>query len=436
MEVWLTDPNQLLTSWDIQVRAHWEGPTPKLCVYTTIGVSSRIVLFFPKKVMELIQINTKNTSESKFTATKPNFKSCLELAHRWNTKHPVAFHIVWVNMFVRQIKPPVYEGNRLIFVVWNLKWLQETCRERELRICKSRPQIYERLKAMMWTEFDIMQCDASHHRGVLIFVGPALKAIVPKAVALRRAFLRTSCTWTRRSKREMSKHNKRWNFTDLFPSGTPWTFAANVWFTFLMHLFAGCPKFPQGSSWKLACCDVWAWWNFLGMFLHVTLRRQQNIQFPGELQTVSGHRFSRRSPLNFLVKLMLSKLVFLLWRGNDFDPTLSEAEKNQDLGFQPYQGTHVQVDFLFWWISWDVEGDHQKKLEQFSMGPKDGQEVVHAEHRRQGQPQKITIVLPLSFPTFAVVAQTSPEGCPCRRSPSSRPIRGRWWGGVDSCYYG
>ena len=26
--------------------------------------------------------------------------------------------------------------------------------------------------------------------------------------------------------------------------------------TFLMHLFAGCPKFPQGSSWKLAYCDV------------------------------------------------------------------------------------------------------------------------------------------------------------------------------------
>ena len=54
--------------------------------------------------------------------------------------------------------------------------------------------------------------------------------------------------------------------------------------------------------------------------------------------------------------------------------------------------------------------------------------MVHAEHRRQGQPQKITIVLPLSFPTFVVVAQTSPEGCPCRRSPSSRPICGRWWG--------
>ena len=57
------------------------------------------------------------------------------------------------------------------------------------------------------------------------------------------------------------------------------------------------------------------------------------------------------------------------------------------------------------------------------MEPKDGQEVVHAKHWRQGQPQKITIVLPLSFPTFLVVAQTSPkEGCPCRRSPSSRPI--------------
>lgn len=183
--------------------------------------------------MELIQINTKNTSESKFTATKPNFKSCLELAHRWNTKHPVAFHIVWVNMFVRQIKPPVYEGNRLIFVVWNLKWLQETCRERELRICKSRPQIYERLKAMMWTEFDIMQCDASHHRGVPIFNRPVLKAIAPKAVALRRAFLRTSCTWTRRYQSRNVKTKQTVEFHGTLPSGTPWTFASNFWFTFM-----------------------------------------------------------------------------------------------------------------------------------------------------------------------------------------------------------
>ena len=71
-----------------------------------------------------------------------------------------------------------------------------------------------------------------------------------------------------------------------------------------------------------------------------------------------------------------------------------------------------------------------QKVEILGFNHVHGQEVVHAE------PQKITMDLPLPFPTFVIDAQTSPEGCPCRRSPSSRPIPGRWWGGVDSCYYG
>ena len=81
------------------------------------------------------------------------------------------------------------------------------------------------------------------------------------------------------------------------------------------------------------------------------------------------------------------------------------------------------------WARYCDSSQRDKKLRSW-VSPCHGQEVVHAE------PQKITMDLPLPFPTFVIDAQTSPEGCPCRRSPSSWPIPGRWWGGVDSCYYG